>query len=207
MMTPLIAVMLLGLPPSNADEGPLNLADLAAYPDALSPPSGQAKPVRFHELWQRPETFRGTLVQVSGQVERRFRAPAVGKLPALVEVWIVTPEGNPFCLVYPDDHQAGPQIGSNVRFNGTYLRQVRYQAGDGDRLAPLIVGGRAPLVPARKSTGFSIGWSRRDWLMAGTLAAVVAVALALKHLRRPLQRRERPGPPPIFEEPDVPTTG
>lgn len=205
MTTPLLAVMLImGSAPSNADDGPLNLADLAAYPDALSLASNQATPVTFHDLWQRPETFKGTLVQVSGQVERQFRAPAVGKLPALVEVWIVTPNGNPFCLVYPDN-QTGPRIGMDVRFVGTYLRQVRYQAGDGDRLVPLIVGGRAPFVPLEKTTWFSIGWSRRDWIVAGTLATVVGAALVLRHLRRPLRLRERPGPPPIFEEPDAPT--
>src|SRR5689334_9228997 len=42
------------------DEGALNLADLAEYPDALAGPSpGWAKPVRFRDLWDHPDDYRG----------------------------------------------------------------------------------------------------------------------------------------------------
>ena len=104
----------------------------------------------------------------------------LGDFPALAEVWITTPAGDPFCVVFPqpgstsDDATslrgsadgstlsleekhgnagraaAMPELGQTVRFTGTFLKMVSYVGGDGARLAPLVVGDRPPISTAPK---------------------------------------------------------
>lgn len=147
----------------------LSLADLAGYRAALSgkPTADSARasdpPVetKFKDLWNRPEIFQGRRVSVQGHVARIFRQGPVGSFPALAEVWINSPAGDPFCAVFPQPgptdfadplerrSDAGraiamPELGQMVRFTGTFLKMVRYAGSDGPRLAPLIVGGQQP---------------------------------------------------------------
>jgi hypothetical protein len=155
----------------------LTLTDLAAYRAALS---GKATgenakssdpPVRvvFKDLWNHTDAFRGRRVTIQGRVERIFRQGPIGSFPALAEVWIVSPAGDPFCLVVPNESGTGslpvadhglegratlkqsPELGQTVRFTGTFLKMVRYAGGDGARLAPLVVGDQPP-VPAPEIT-------------------------------------------------------
>lgn len=227
-------------------EDRLGLADLAAYRAALSGkatadearPSDPPVPVGFRELWDRPEAYRGRRVTVRGRLERTFRQGAVGSFPPLVEAWIYSPSGDPFCLVYPragagpvtgspgvsapapvDDERrpdaraaspAEPGTGRMVRFTGTFLKTVRYTAGDGDRLAPLIVGDRPPAGQPPEAVGESTAtppgdgevlraidgghvdagpradrgtWSRSSWILGLVLTATAAAAIAAQQLR------------------------
>jgi hypothetical protein len=224
----------------------LGLADLAAYRAALSGkataddarPSDPPKSVEFRDLWERPEAYRGRRVTIRGRLERTFRQGAVGSFPPLVEAWIFSASGDPFCVVFPrpetsadgvsasgstlgsdgdhrqDSRTAGPAIpgpGRPVRFTGTFLKTVRYAAGDGERLAPLIVGDRSPeLQPPAEAGGEAranrsragkilraIGGGGRDdhagtdrrtwtigsWVVGLTLAALTALVIVGQHLR------------------------
>jgi len=237
---------------SRADEldtkNKLTLADLAGYRAALSgkPTADSAKTtdpprqVHFRDLWDQPDTFRGQRVIVQGRVERIFRQAAVGSFPPLAEVWITSPAGDPFCVVFPpkelttgDDKRDGtnrrdktsrslnrrdtslstPDVGTTVRFTGTFLKMVSYAASDGKRLAPLIVGERPPLYKPDSSERGDATWlrenstevlrtiggsnsnSRHDrgpwlpvsWAMALTLAAVAAGIITWQHLRPPVR--------------------
>ena len=105
---------------------------------------------------------------------------------------------------------AEPGPGRTVRFTGTFLKMVRYTAGDGDRLAPLIVGDRPPAWQPPEAAGEStatppgggevlraIGggpvddgpradrgsWSRSSWILGLVLTATAAAAIAAQHLR------------------------
>jgi hypothetical protein len=238
---PLAAILVLGYCAwSFADDaeppGQLTLADLPAYRAALSgkatdgdsrasdPPAR----VSFNDLWNRPAAFRGRRVIIQGRVERIFRQGPVGSFPALAEVWIASPTGNPFCLVVPQESGAGSlrvnnhalegrakspavlQLGQTVRFTGTFLKMVRYTAGDGARLAPLVVGDQPP-VPVQnaakldgagspyKDHGVSSGghpdnrggrWSisLSSWALGLILVPLAAGVLAWQHLRAPLRR-------------------
>jgi hypothetical protein len=158
----------------------ISLADLAGYRTALSgkPTADGAKVtdpaarVTFKDLWNRADDFRGRRVTVQGRVVRTFRQGPLGSFPALVEAWITSPAGDPFCVVFPqpgliDEKQAGsgeaivaptekpaggsradvrPGPGRTVRFTGTFLKVVRYVGADGARLAPLIVGDGQPVL-------------------------------------------------------------
>jgi hypothetical protein len=209
------------------------LAGKATADDAR--PTDPPARVGFRDVWKRPETYRGRRVIVEGRLERTFRQGAVGTFPPLVEAWIFSPSGDPLCLVYPqagagigpagvsapgtasdarhDGRAATPAVpepGRAVRFTGTFLKMVRYAAGDGERLAPLIVGDRPPEPPPPAGSGESaaippgagevlraIGgggrddgpvanrtaWMSSSWTMGLVLAAVAAVVIAGQHLR------------------------
>ena len=190
---------------ASADEPTLTLADLAAYRAALSA-KAETPPARvgFRDLWGAPERYRGRLVQVEGRLVRRFRQDAFGTFPPMAEAWAVSPAGDPFCLVFPDPASpASPPLGTPVRFVGTFLKRVRYQAGDGPRLAPLIVGGGPPVASVRASATSKP--PRRygttlDWTAALAVAALVAFFLARMHLNKPVARNpvRATEPPPDF---------
>jgi len=231
----------------------LSLADLANYRVALTgkpttadaKPSGPATRVVFKDLWNRPEVFRGRRVVIKGRVERIFRQGPVGSFPALAEIWIVSLTTDPFCIVVPQERatanatihdQSGepgntvqklPKLGQMVEFTGTFLKVVRFAAGDGDRLAPLIVGDQPP-VPVQGAANANGRRSRAandldswpaelpgSWLVGLTLALVMAGALASRYLRLQAQRTELRnkrrkatallgGDPPLeFVEPDT----
>jgi hypothetical protein len=99
---------------SSFDDNPqtshqLSLADLAGYRAALSgkPTANDARAsdppaqVKFKDLWNRPDVFRGRRITIQGRVARIFRQGPVGSFPALAEVWITSPVGDPFCVVFP----------------------------------------------------------------------------------------------------------
>jgi hypothetical protein len=184
----------------------LSLADLAGYRAALS---GNAtaddalssdRPVRvgFRDLWDRPDSLRGRRVTVQGQVARVFRQGPVGSFPPLAEVWITSPAGDPFCLVFPLDRPspgdgqktgtafasvagdrpnagtpepAGPDLGRTVRFTGTFLKMIRYAASDGDRLAPLVAGDRPPMAASIEAN------SKTDWTPPPSTTAAILRAM------------------------------
>jgi len=200
---PLFLASCMGLVASPGEDSALTIADLEAYRLALRPArSTPAAAVGFRELWGHPENFTGRRVMVEGRLARLFRQPGVGEFPALAEAWIVSDAGDPICLVYPDAPASGtPEIGSSVRFAGTFLRRIEYRGGDVPRLAPLIVG---PGSPTMGSGPISSRWpgSSADWALGTGAAAVVATILIGRHLARPPARPIHSDPPPIFLDGD-----
>ena len=94
----------------------LSLADLAKYRAALAgkataddaKSSDTPARVSFKDLWNRPDALRGRRVILEGRVQRIFRQGPVGSFPALAEIWIASPAGDPFCLVVPHEKRVGP---------------------------------------------------------------------------------------------------
>lgn len=104
----------------------LSLADLAGYRAALSGKataddartSDPPTQVKFKDLWNRPDVFRGRRITIQGRVSRIFRQGPVGSFPPLAEVWITTPAGDPFCVVYPQPGSTDddlPQTATSVQ--------------------------------------------------------------------------------------------
>jgi hypothetical protein len=197
----LTLVFLLGSSTSFGDDSPLTLADLEGYRLALaSKPDGPATPVKFRDLWDRPEAYLGRVVKVEGRVARLFRQGRFGEFPPLVEVWILSPSGDPFCLVFPQvEGRASPEIGASVRFSGTFLKRIKYQGGDTARIAPLLVG---PQPPSGLESEGPSSWSTSDWMMAAGAGLVVAMILARRHFSGPVERLSKIDPPPVFLDGD-----
>jgi hypothetical protein len=200
-------VLLLGAflaPAPDEEQGPASLSDLPEYREALEADArGPAPLVTFRDLWDRPDFYRGRPVRVEGRVARLFRQEPLGAFPALTEAWASSPEGDPFCLVFPTGDGDSPQIGATVRFRGTFLRPIRYKGGDVDRLAPLIVGGGPPEMstsPPRQ--GPASGFTPLDWGMGIAVSGVVVLILLRQFLGRPARRPAHREPPPTFYPPE-----
>ncbi|GAC1451589.1 MAG: hypothetical protein NVSMB9_36580 [Isosphaeraceae bacterium] len=210
-----------------AEEPPngLSLADLGPYRAALDGASASvpAIPVTFRALWEHPEHYQGRRVRVEGRVARRFRQGSFGTFPSLCESWILSTAGDPFCLVFPiarktDDvttHTEDAVSGTLVRFEGTYLKRLRYQGGDAPRLVPLIVGERPPVVTRRslsgsqgESPGFlDSGAPGAGWMLGLVAAGFVALVVVRQHVgwtsARWSRRAHETGPDPLFlDDPD-----
>lgn len=204
-MTPALAVLtfsLIGLP---VDDARLSTADLPAYLDALESSDQRAEPVGFRDLWEHPDRYRGHRVRVRGAIVRRFAQPAFGAFPPLTELWLRTPEDNPICLVYPtpsDVENAPVKVGGRVVFEGTFLRRIRYQGGDGPRLAPLVVGGSPPhrIGKLEKATE-TVRLPRWAYWTAGvSVMACLGLLMAWLHLQRPMPVRGSRDELPFLEE-------
>jgi hypothetical protein len=203
----------------------LGLSDLAGYRAALAgkptaddaQPADPPIPVQFRDLWDHPGTFQGRRVTVQGRVERVFRQGPVGTFPPLVEVWLFSTAGDPYCVVFP---RSGATIeggrepgiadaGRRVRFTGTFLKMIRYMGGDGARLVPVIVGDRPPQAApvetdqdrsGSAADGAALGgpssrvagsaWLPAGWVLGLALALLAAGMIARQHLREP-RRRDR----------------
>lgn len=193
-----VALMACGLP---ADDAPLDLADLSAYREALTSRADPAPSVTFRQLWDHPETYRGKAVRVSGTVVRRFGQEAVGDFPALLEVWIVSPEGDPTCLVAPRGRgRPLPEVGEAVGFTGVFLKRLQYRGADTPRLAPLIVGPRPPA--SLSNGGESPGLGGLPWGLAVVVGGIALVIVVSRHLDRPIRRQPDRSPEPTWIEPE-----
>ena len=183
-----------------ADDSPLTIVDLEAYRVALATRAESSAPlVRFRDLWDRPEVYAGRPVRVEGRVARLFRQPRLGEFPPLVEVWVVSGVGDPFCLVFPQaEGRPTPELGTSIGFSGTFLRRIEYRGGDSSRVAPLIVGPGPPATLADRSEVEASSWSTTDWVLGLGASMVVATLLARRHLARPAAPTPVHGPPPEF---------
>jgi hypothetical protein len=186
------------------EDSPLSVADLEAYHAALGSKTESSAPlVQFRDLWDRPEAFVGKQVTVEGRVSRIFRQPRLGEFPPLVEAWIVTTVGDPFCLVFPDAVEpVSLESGQSVQLTGTFLKKVQYQARDVARVAPLIVGPDPPRPVSSPIDADRRFWSRIDWIMGIGCALVLVTILAVRHWSAPVESPRVHPTHPIFIDGD-----
>ncbi|WP_435010246.1 hypothetical protein P12x_001496 [Tundrisphaera lichenicola] len=203
-----ILIAFLATSPGLAEDSSLTLGDLEAYRQALENQRDLSpKLVGFRDLWSHPAEYLGRPVRVEGRIKRQFQQAAVGEFPPLVEAWILSSVDDPICLVFPiKQDRPPPADGTWVRFDGTYLKRLRYQGGDVARVAPLLVGPEAPtIVESGASVEFGRSWSSTHWIMGLGVAAMVALVLARRHFSRPISQPISIEPPPVFVdvEPDL----
>jgi len=204
----IVLVLLIG----QVDEPTITVADLKAYREALEASHDEApNTVDFRALWDHAEDYRDRYLRVEGRVVRRFQQPSVGTFPPLTELWVVTASRDPLCLVFPTpEDPAGPgkacEPGASVRFDGTFLKLIRYAGGDESRIAPLIVGPRPPVrreADPLAGTGTGSSFAGLDWVVGLIVAGLVIALLLRQALARPTRRPVEPaGPRPHFLDAD-----
>jgi hypothetical protein len=120
---------------------------------------------------------------------------------------LVDREGNPWIVVLPAQ-ATQTEPGKRVAASGTFLRMIRYKAGDGERVAPLIVGPKGPTIqvpsqPSRPPSQDQVRiFTRTDWTVGLVACGLVAVVLARQMLRKPARRLRRPNDWPIADPGD-----
>ncbi len=195
------------------DKTPLAFRDSAAYKKLLDQareltPTGLAAKARFDvtyaHLWQDPKHYRGVPIHILGAARRVLRYESkMSKTGWLYEAWIITPDltKNPYVCVFEDAPRGfpiGEDVSERVVFNGYFLKIMKYQAGDMERGAPLLVG-RIGWTPNAAPVGSS---NRSVYWLAGGVAIMFLISLVrwclyLKRSLTPQPRRDYFGNVPV----------
>ena len=104
----------------------------------------------FAQLVRSPQRYRGKLVFLHGRLRRLTELQLSRKPPGfkrLYEGWLFTDEAqnNPYVVIVshvPEGMPRGGEIAQTVSVAGFFLKLWKYQAGDGSRFAPLLLGRR-----------------------------------------------------------------
>jgi hypothetical protein len=162
-----------------------------------TPPETLAKDARrdvfFTHLWERPDLYRGVPVHLEGTLRRVLPHEKVSEVftpkGRLLEAWFFTPESQrlPY-VVMVEDVPPGLPIGDNlnepVTVDAYFLKLLRYQAGDTDRAAPLLVG-RLRWKPQAMSKGLpapAAGWKNGNAIVIGLVVGALAIYIAIRLL-------------------------
>jgi hypothetical protein len=147
--------------------------------------------------------YRGELVHVEGRLKRLRRFDPTPALEAdgyndLYEAWVF-PEpigGNPYCVVFgelPSGLKPGEDLDRWVSSDAYFFKLYRYQAADGWRRAPLLIG-RAVVPAAGGAPAPASIWAVPGAvvpLTLGLVGAAIAVAAGVAWWFRREDRRAR----------------
>ncbi len=139
----------------------------------------QTEAITFVHLSKGPEQFRGKPIFLRGHLRRMTEVKVVSNregIERLWEGWLFTEESqdNPYVIIVsrlPETFPLGGSILEEVSFAGHFLKLWAYQAGDGDRYAPLLLGHRIVWHP-RPAAGST------DAKTHGIMLALVACLVA-----------------------------
>jgi hypothetical protein len=128
--------------------------------------------VQAVQVWNHPEMYRGVPLHVYGPVWKTMTYESkYARSGRLYEAWITTPDSdrNFFICVFEDAPKGFP-IGarlSDVRitFDGYFMKLMRYEAADGPRASPLLIG-RVGWTPPPKNA-FHPGKDPLTWMAVG----------------------------------------
>jgi hypothetical protein len=186
----------------NADE---NLFESEAYNYVLvqankTPAEAFARSARrdvtFAHLFEEPSVYRGQVIHVEGQLRmlRKFTPPRLAAnegVKDLYEAWIFDAihVRNPYCVLFtelPPGLQPGERLDYQVAFDGYFFKRYRYQAADGWRDAPLLIGHTVAFrtLPAASEPESPL----YDWIvpiflvaLAGTVVMAIGTAWWFRH--------------------------
>ena len=155
--------------------------------------------VGFTELFSQPRSFRGRAVRIRGLLHRLERLESVANDYGIDHFWQgwLEPAGGPATpvavhfLQVPEGMASGLDIREPVEVSGFFLKNMAYRAGDGVRVAPLILA-REPVRPGAGSADRGLGFWDRSISAVGVatmLAVVTAIGIAFLIVGRGRRRR------------------
>jgi hypothetical protein len=184
------------------DKVPLGREEMPAYWRLMTWESHQStdalrrrarKDVTYNELWQRPDQWRGKLVEIRVHLRQAIRVDDLPDNPlglkTIYEVcgwtsdsqpywyWMVTPR-------VPPGMPLGKDIYEEATFVGYFLKLQPYEDREGkSRAMPLLIGRLIWHPTAAPPTGASEwNWT---WYLAGALVALVLARMGLRLWMRP----------------------
>jgi hypothetical protein len=106
--------------------------------------------VTFAHLFEEPGVYRGQVIHIEGQLRRlrKFNAPRLAAnegVKTIYEAWIfdAVHTRNAYCVILtelPPGLKPAERMDRYVAFDGYFFKRYRYEAGDGWRDAPLLIG-------------------------------------------------------------------
>jgi len=130
----------------------------------------RGREVTFAQLYSQPRSFRGKRVRIAGTIRRLQEVPAPSNAIGIDRYWQawLDPAGGPsspvvcYFLSLPPGTPTGMRVDVPAIVDGVFFKRWAYQAGDGIRLAPLLMA-IAPRSPPRIVTGRGtspvVGWA------------------------------------------------
>jgi hypothetical protein len=158
--------------------------------------------VTFAHLFEEPSDYRGQVIHVEGQLRmlRKFKPPRLAAnegVKDLYEAWIfdAVHDRYPYCVVFtelPEGLTPSERMNHHVKFDGYFFKRYRYQAGDGWRDAPLLIGHTVALYdPPAVAEADSPLYGAFLPIFLGGLAATIMLAAGLTSWFRRGDRRVR----------------
>jgi hypothetical protein len=162
------------------DRAPLAPTEMPAYWTAMRWARAQSfdemskrarENVRYAELWEQAEEYRGDLLKLRLHIRRvlEYDAPENSSGAAKVyEAWGWTDDSKsfPYILVFselPPGMKVGAEVHEEGVFVGYFLKTMLYTAYDANRAAPLLVGRMrhiaSPTIARRNATGANDFWT------------------------------------------------
>jgi hypothetical protein len=145
------------------------------------------KDITFAHLWEEPEKYRGQVVHIAGRLKRlrQFDTSDFARqrgLKVVYEGWIYGDEyfSNPYCVLFtelPTGVQIGESVEYRVAFDGYFFKRYRYEAGDGWREAPLLIGRSVRLREELAAPSAEGSEAVSDFLVPAFLTVVLATAV------------------------------
>ncbi|CAN5497107.1 hypothetical protein BH10PLA2_BH10PLA2_36030 [soil metagenome] len=155
----------------------------------------------FVHLFEEPAKYRGQLITLKGRLLRlrRFDPTPLGAkegLKDLFEGWLLA-DGtvtNPFGIVASEigaGLKPGEKIDREVTFTGYFFKRYRYQAGDGWRDAPLLIGRSIEPIGSTAAAPPALLGTVYMPLIFGILGTTLVLALGLAWYLRQGDRQVR----------------
>ncbi|MGE3317133.1 MAG: hypothetical protein AB7O26_18605 [Planctomycetaceae bacterium] len=183
------------------DRAPLAATEMPAYWTAMRWARAQSfddlsrrarENVRYAELWEQSDEFRGDLLKLRVHIRRviSYDAPENSAGVAKVyEAWGWTDDSKsfPYILVFselPSGMKVGAEVHEEGVFVGYFLKTMLYTAYDANRAAPLLVGRlrhiTSPTIPRRSASGTSDFWTT----VAGGAIVLIVGWFVFRYFRR-----------------------
>ncbi|MBI5758843.1 MAG: hypothetical protein HZA46_10035 [Planctomycetales bacterium] len=143
----------------------------------------------YVELFNDPESYRGEVIAVAGQLRRLMPVTAEDNshgFETLYEGWLFTDDSgaNPYRIVFsrlPEGLMTGERIRAFVRFSGYFFKRTGYQNKAGDlHAAPLLLG-KSPHWEPPVAMEFGSTWT--TLLLVVGLVAVLCIVLVVQMRR------------------------
>ncbi len=146
------------------------------------------KDVSFNDFYQRPDRWRGKLVQFRVHLRRTVKAEDLADNPlgfqSVYEVWGWNSDSQPYSywLVVPrlpPEMPSGASIFEEATFVGYFLKLLRYEDHEGKMLATPLMVGRLIWHPTPESLLQRDDEWTWPWYLAGALAVIFVIRWTL----------------------------
>ena len=158
--------------------------------------------VTFNQLWQRPDAWRGKLIEIPMHLRRTLRQDDVAEnqlgLKTVYEVWGWNSDSQPYWYwiitpKLPPRMPEGPSIYEEATFVGYFFKLLPYEDHEGKHLATPLLIGRLVWHPEQPSPLAHRNEWVWPWILGGVLGGLLAVRWGVSYWKPSWANRQSLG--------------